>query len=64
MKEKTRFDLEQEILGCWGIVDDIKVFVDCLASPEDFLALSRVYEIRFQNLQNTFEQLVDRRKIT
>lgn len=27
MKEKTRFDLEQEIMDVWRVIDDLKLYM-------------------------------------
>ena len=43
-KTKDRFDLEQEILQCWNITDDIKNYVAESATSEEFAALAQYYE--------------------
>jgi hypothetical protein len=55
MMSKNRFDLEQEILDCWKLVDDVKFLAGRSAKPEDFEALSKVYEHKFNQLWQTFE---------
>ena len=62
-KTKDRFDLEQELLQCWNITDDIKHYVEASASIEEFLTLSTYYERKFDRLWNTFESMVHERKM-
>lgn len=50
-----RFDLEQQILDCWRVTDDIKLFAKQNASAESFEALSTYYEHKFNQLWDTFE---------
>jgi hypothetical protein len=62
-KTKDRFDLEQEILQCWNITDDIKSYVAESATSEEFAALAQYYERKFDRLWNTFESMVHERKM-
>ena len=64
---KTRFDLEQEILDCWGVCDDIDAIYSSLyeESPIDndrfanlMLGLKELYSIKFQRTFATFEELI------
>lgn len=61
----NRFDLEQGIMNCWGITDDLDVLyrqvVDKGNTDPDFLAnfllgLTTVYNARFEELFETFEK--------
>jgi hypothetical protein len=61
----NRFDLEQGILNCWGITDDLNVLyrqvTDKGNTDPDFLAnfilgLATVYNARFEELFETFEK--------
>lgn len=69
--EKTRFDLEEQIMDCWGVVDDIKSLYyinDIRDLTEDeranaLLGLMTVYQIKFELLFNTFEQLIQKGKV-
>lgn len=56
--EYTRFDLEQDILACWSVVDDLKLVVKREGTSEDFLAIARLYQIRFDHLWAGFEKMV------
>lgn len=65
------FDLEQEILKCWGVTDDIQLltqtlfddpkFVDTIdPKAADFLmnklgAIAELYDMKFDKLWKTFE---------
>jgi hypothetical protein len=62
-KTKDRFDLEQEILQCWNITDDIKNYVAESATSEEFAALAQYYERKFDRLWNTFESMIHERKM-
>jgi len=67
MKEKSRFDLEQEIMGCWNIVDDLKILTgrwDSLSEDEKLnilIGLSNLYQLKFDVLFSTFENCIRRR---
>ena len=50
-----RFDLEQQILQCWNIVDDVKLFAAQGAPGNEFSALATVYHRKFETLFDTFE---------
>ena len=57
-----RFDLEQEIMNCWNVVEDLKMIyaAEHLYDDEDammnaLLGLGSLYELKFQKLWDTFE---------
>lgn len=58
----NRFDLEQQILTCWHVTDDIKTLADQGASVEDIKAIATVYEYHFQKLWSIFETMVSERQ--
>jgi hypothetical protein len=66
---KDRFDLEQEILDCWGVVDDLDVIISSeqLELNDDILniliGLKQLYQLKFERTFATFEQLVSQRKL-
>jgi hypothetical protein len=62
-KSKDRFDLEQELLECWKVTNDIQMYVEQNAPAEDFKVLSQYYERKFEQLWNTFENMVHERKM-
>ena len=56
---KTRFDMEQEIMQAWQVLDDIKMLSAREGTEkEDWDAVVRLYQIRFETLFETFEQLI------
>jgi len=55
-----RFDLEQEILSCWVITDDLKLVK---GDDENVQAIITLYELKFQKLWDTFEEMVKQRQI-
>ena len=55
-----RFDLEQQILECWKVSDDIRTVLehgDKEDMVENFEALARLTDIRFEKLWYIFEQM-------
>lgn len=72
LSPKTRFDLEQEIMQCWNIVDEIKLIytyhLDKRQLSEDELAniligLEQLYKIKFETLFETFEACITKKEI-
>jgi hypothetical protein len=66
---KDRFDLEQEIMKCWNVTEDIDNFI---AAREDMsedeqlnylIGLKQIYEVKFSNLWATFESCIRERSI-
>jgi hypothetical protein len=62
-----RFDLEQEIMNCWQIKEDLDTllhaYMDGPKMTEDevsnvILGLSSLYQLKFQKCWDTFEQLL------
>lgn len=64
-KTKTfdRFDLEQGIMQCWNVVDDVKLLAQRNAPVEDFAAVATLYQHKFEELFSQFETGVQERKI-
>lgn len=66
---KDRFDLEQEILDCWHITDDLQTIMetDSLNLSDDvhnlLLGLKTLYHLKFERTFATFENLVTQRKL-
>jgi len=60
---RSRFDLEQEILECWKVTNDINMLVDKDASAENFKVLANYYELKFDRLWDTFEILIQQENI-
>jgi len=57
-----RFELEQQILDCWKVTDDIKLLSNKDATVADFAALAAVYEFKFNQLWDTFETMCAERQ--
>lgn len=62
-----RFELEQQIMNCWSVVDDIKSlnvqFMDVGGMTEDqisnyLLGLETIYQVKFEQLFALFEQMI------
>ena len=63
-KTKTRFDMEQEIMQAWQVLDDIKMLSAREGTDRaDWDAVTRLYQIRFETLFETFEQLIKDRAL-
>ena len=63
-KTKTRFDMEQEIMTAWQVLDDIKMLSAREGTEKaDWDAVTRLYQIRCETLFETFEQLIKDRAI-
>lgn len=66
-----RFDLEQKILQCWGIVEDIETIYNQFDHTElsqdeiqnALLGLMLIYEFKFQQTFGVFSKLVEQGKI-
>ena len=53
-----RFDLEQQIVECWRMVDDLKQFTDAGANHVELHSLAIYYDRKFNELWDTFEEMV------
>jgi hypothetical protein len=64
-----RFDLEQEIMHCWNVVDDIKLVGEVLgectmnSAEQDkvmnmLIGLEALYAARFDKMFRIFEELI------
>ena len=68
-KPYDRFDLEQGIMDCWKVTDDIKLLYDNLENMDEdrrmnyMLGLMEMYGLKFEKLWNVFEQLIQDKKI-
>jgi hypothetical protein len=66
-----RFDLEQQIMSCWNVVEDIKMvqeMTDLRKVSEDELAnallgLQTLYQMKFEVLFNTFEKMIQEQQL-
>ena len=56
---KDRFDLEQDIMNCWGVCDDLQMLLNSEGyDNDDIEALARVYQRKFEALWSTFEDCI------
>jgi predicted nucleic-acid-binding protein len=72
-----RFDLEQQILNCWSVVDDIKTLrwqimennseksITAMTDKVDnyLLGLEHIYQAKFEYMFHVFETLIQDKKI-
>lgn len=73
-----RFDLEQQIMNCWNVVDDVDAVYKYVGDHKDFigmdpahsdkisnllLGISSLYKLKFETLFSTFESLINEKKI-
>ena len=60
----TRFDLEQAIMDCWHVVDDIKTVSNRAVSltPDQLsnalIGLEILYQMKFEDLFEKFESMI------
>jgi hypothetical protein len=60
-----RFDLEEEIMRCWHVTDDLKTLsslcdkmnVETIQKKID--AIEHLYDMKFNKLFDTFEKLIN-----
>lgn len=62
-KKFDRFDLEQSIMQCWNMVDDVKLLVKRGAPVEDFDGVCRLYQHKFEELFALFENGIEEKRI-
>jgi hypothetical protein len=62
-----RFDLEQQIMDCWHVVDDLKILSESVCEHDDFnrdkitnitMGLEQLYQLKFDKLFRTFESVL------
>lgn len=64
-----RFDLEQEIMHCWNVCDDIQLLLDSWdklsedAKLNFLIGLKQMYQLKFERQWDTFEKCVSTRQI-
>lgn len=67
----TRFNLEQQIMDCWNVCDDIKTIIkmsDLRELSEDellnaMIGLQTMYQLKFEILFDMFEKMIQEGKI-
>ena len=67
-----RFDLEQQILKCWNVTEEIELLNENVLENDDLtkddisnylLGLQTMYELKFDKLFRQFEEMVRDKKI-
>ena len=66
-----RFDLEQQIMSCWTITDDLKILNESILeggtvdeNANICTGLQALYDKKFEKLFSIFEYLIHTKKIT
>jgi hypothetical protein len=72
METRDRFELEQQLLQCWHITDDINTVINYIAQQPDIPAtnqdellnmlggLRSLYHYRFRDMMNLFNELISK----
>ena len=63
---KDRFDLEEEMLNCWGITTELKELAEAVCEESltndkianILIGLDDLYTLKFEKMFNTFSKLV------
>ena len=79
MKEgKDRFDLEEDIMKCWNVTEDLDMVLERVLDSPKFknippeladkianilIGMKELYEMRFERLWETFESMIKDRKL-
>lgn len=66
-----RFDLEQNIMKCWNVTDDIYLLYEGVMDKDmtqdeianALLGMHQMYELKFDKLWENFEQLIKDKKL-
>jgi len=62
-----RFELEQQIMNCWSVVDDLDTLFEEVCENDEFtqdqisnilLGLKELYQLKFEKLFRQFEQSI------
>jgi len=65
--KRDRFDLEQDIMNCWSVVEDVKELNRCMLDRRKMstdeisnylLGLETIYQVKFERLFETFDKVV------
>lgn len=64
-----RFDLEQNIMQCWNVCDDIQLYLDMYDNMDEdqklnyLIGLKQMYQLKFERCFNNFEECVRTRQL-
>ena len=65
----NRFDLEQDIMHCWAITDDLQLLLNKYESMNEdarlnyLIGLKQMYQLKFENLWEDFETCIRNKEI-
>lgn len=68
-----RFDLEQNIMKCWSVTEDVQLLYENVMENDDLskddianalLGIHQLYEMKFNKLFENFETLIRDKKLT
>lgn len=68
-----RFDLEQNIMRCWNVTEDIDLLYENVMENSDMttddianalLGMKQLYDMKFEKLWSNFETLIREKKLT
>ena len=67
-----RFDLEQNIMRCWNVTEDIELLYENVMESDmttddianALLGMKQLYEMKFNKLWDNFETLIREKKLT
>jgi hypothetical protein len=68
-----RFDLEQQILDCWHVTDDLNILLEHIMESDNLdkdgisnivLGMKELYNLKFQRCFDTFETMLQDKKIS
>jgi hypothetical protein len=63
------FDLEQNIMQCWNVADDIQLYLDMYDNMDEdqrmnyLIGLKQMYQMKFERLWDNFETCISTRQI-
>lgn len=66
MKEHDRFDLEQKIMNCWQVCEDLELLAQRCRDPLTARLLEGIkslYQLKFEDCFEVFEELCAKKKI-
>ena len=64
-----RFDLEQSIMQCWNVCDDIQLLLDSWDNLDEdqkqnfLIGLKQIYHLKFEKTFEQFEDCVSNRQL-
>ena len=64
-----RFDLEQDIMQCWNVCEDIQLMLDSWDKMDEdqkqnfLIGLKQVYQLKFERCWDSFEGCISKKQI-